>query len=124
VRPKRGSISRSLSANVPQLLNRLILITIQIDCLHMEPRFPACGCTAMSLPSKLLRKVPEPLTAPARLPIIAAHALTERHKPFDGAEWLFEMKYDGYRGLLYLEHERGRLISRNGRTRFGALAWR
>ena len=25
-------------------------------------------------------------------------------KPFDGSDWLFEMKYDGYRGLPYLEH--------------------
>jgi hypothetical protein len=36
------------------------------------------------------------------------------------------MKYDGYRGPLYLEHGKGpRLISRNGRTmkRFSALAW-
>ena len=35
------------------------------------------------------------------------------------------MKYDGYRGLLYVEQGKGRLISRNSRTmkRFGALAW-
>jgi bifunctional non-homologous end joining protein LigD len=35
------------------------------------------------------------------------------------------MKYDGYRGLLYVEHGNPRLISRNGRTmkRFSTLAW-
>ena len=32
------------------------------------------------------------------------------------------MKYDGYRGLLYVDHGRGRLISRNSREmkRFGS----
>jgi bifunctional non-homologous end joining protein LigD len=59
------------------------------------------------------------------LPVIAAHPLKERREPFDGPDWLFEMKYDGYRGLLYLEHGKPRLTSRNGRTmkRFGALTW-
>jgi bifunctional non-homologous end joining protein LigD len=66
-----------------------------------------------------------PRTPPAGLPIIAAYPLKERHKPFGGADWLFEMKYDGYRGLLHVEHGKGPLISRNGRTmkRFSALAW-
>jgi ATP-dependent DNA ligase len=33
--------------------------------------------------------------------------------PFDDPEWLFEFKYDGYRGLCYIEHGRGNFISRN-----------
>ena len=58
------------------------------------------------------------------LPHIAAHPLRERQKPFDDPEWLFELKYDGYRALLYIERGTGRLISRNGRhmKRFDALA--
>lgn len=58
------------------------------------------------------------------LPIIAAHPLRTRREPFDGEDWLFEMKYDGFRGLLYLEGGRGRLISRNKREmrRFQPLA--
>ena len=58
------------------------------------------------------------------LPLIAAHPLRERQKPFDDPDWLFELKYDGYRALLYLERGRARLISRNGRhmRRFDALA--
>src|SRR5579864_8983240 len=63
--------------------------------------------------------------ARSRLPLIAAHPLRVRQKPFDDPDWLFELKYDGYRGLLYIERGRGRLISRNRREmkRFGALAW-
>jgi len=63
--------------------------------------------------------------ARSALPIVAAHPLRERQNPFDDPDWLFELKYDGYRGLLYLERGRARLISRNRRDmkRFGALAW-
>src|SRR5690348_5547043 len=44
--------------------------------------------------------------------------------PFDGPDWLFDVKYDGFRALGYVERGRSRLISRNGNTftRFDALA--
>ena len=48
------------------------------------------------------------LTVCQPLPLIA------KPRPFDGAEWLFELKYDGFRALAYLEHGRCRLVSRNG----------
>ncbi len=34
--------------------------------------------------------------------------------PFDHADWIFELKYDGFRALLYVEDGRARLVSRNG----------
>jgi ATP-dependent DNA ligase len=45
-------------------------------------------------------------------------------EPFDDPDWLFEMKYDGYRALCYVEPRRDRLISRNNNimTRFDPLA--
>jgi bifunctional non-homologous end joining protein LigD len=41
-------------------------------------------------------------------------------EPFDYPDWLFEFKYDGFRGLWYFDRGRARLISRNGNrlTRF------
>jgi len=47
-----------------------------------------------------------------------------RTQPFDDPDWLFSMKYDGYRGLCYIEPRRNRLISRNNNilSRFDALA--
>src|SRR5205807_594005 len=33
--------------------------------------------------------------------------------PFDDAEWLFEVKWDGYRALAYVEDGHVRLVSRN-----------
>jgi hypothetical protein len=49
-----------------------------------------------------LAQLPRPLSG---LPVMAAHPLKERHKPLDGADWHFEMKYDGYCGLLYFEQD-------------------
>jgi len=34
--------------------------------------------------------------------------------PFDNAEYVFELKYDGFRALAAVEHGRCQLISRNG----------
>ena len=34
-------------------------------------------------------------------------------EPFDGAEWLFEIKWDGYRAVAFIENGKLRLVSRN-----------
>ena len=36
-----------------------------------------------------------------QIAIIAANPLRVRQKPFGDPDWLFELKYDGYRGLLH-----------------------
>ena len=33
--------------------------------------------------------------------------------PFDGDEWLFEIKWDGYRAIAFIENDKVRLVSRN-----------
>src|SRR2546425_8553954 len=50
--------------------------------------------------------------------------LLKRPLPFDDAEWIFELKMDGFRALAVIEHGRAQLISRNGHpfASFSALA--
>jgi bifunctional non-homologous end joining protein LigD len=38
----------------------------------------------------------------------------KRSAPFDDPDWVFELKYDGFRALAVVEHGRTQLISRNG----------
>jgi hypothetical protein len=40
--------------------------------------------------------------------------LKVQREPFDHADWLFEIKYDGFRALAYYEHGSVRLVSRRG----------
>ena len=40
--------------------------------------------------------------------------LSRRPSPFDHPEWIFELKYDGFRSLAVIENGRCELISRNG----------
>jgi bifunctional non-homologous end joining protein LigD len=49
---------------------------------------------------------------------------TWRNDPFDDPDWLFDVKYDGFRALCYIDQGRNSLISRNNNvmTRFDALA--
>jgi bifunctional non-homologous end joining protein LigD len=60
------------------------------------------------------------MTLPRIQPIIP----TLRKEPFDDPGWLFDIKYDGFRALCYLERGCCRLVSRNGNNfrRFDALA--
>jgi bifunctional non-homologous end joining protein LigD len=48
------------------------------------------------------------------LPRVQPIRPTWRKEPFDNPDSLFELKYDGFRGLCYLEQGRCRFISRNG----------
>jgi bifunctional non-homologous end joining protein LigD len=57
-----------------------------------------------------------PLQSAVRKPMPAAiHPMlaTPVDKPFDGPEWLFEIKWDGYRAVSFLEDGKVRLVSRN-----------
>jgi bifunctional non-homologous end joining protein LigD len=40
--------------------------------------------------------------------------LSRRSRPFNHPEWLFELKYDGFRALARVERNKCQLISRNG----------
>jgi ATP-dependent DNA ligase len=47
------------------------------------------------------------------LPKIAPPVLKPRAEAFDNSDWLFELKYDGFRALLEIDGSGARLLSRN-----------
>jgi bifunctional non-homologous end joining protein LigD len=55
------------------------------------------------------------------LPAFQPIPVTRRPRPFNDSQWLFELKYDGFRALAYLDNGRCRLVSRNGHA-FGSFA--
>ena len=48
------------------------------------------------------------------LPRVQPIAPIRRTEPFDDPEWVFDVKYDGFRGICYLDQGCCRMISRNG----------
>src|SRR5215831_11988793 len=54
------------------------------------------------------------------LPKISPLVLKRRAAAFDNPDWLYELKYDGFRALLEIDGGEARLVSRN-RNRFKHL---
>ena len=42
--------------------------------------------------------------------------LSRRSEPFESADYIFELKIDGFRSLAYIENGQCDLVSRNGNT--------
>src|SRR5207302_5347324 len=54
------------------------------------------------------------------LPVLPPLPLTRRPQAFSDPDWLFEIKYDGFRALAYCDPSGVRLVSRNG-NRFASF---
>ena len=68
--------------------------------------------TSASSASSALSAVPAPVKRP--MPATIRPMLAESvAAPFDGAEWLFEIKWDGYRAVAFIADGKVRLVSRN-----------
>src|SRR6476646_4058773 len=65
-----------------------------------------------------------PIRTFVSLPRVEPIVPTMRPQPFNDPAWLFEPKYDGFRGMLYLSRDGCSLYSKRGNrmTRFQALA--
>lgn len=50
------------------------------------------------------------------LPLFQPLTLGRKPEPFSHPDWIFEIKWDGFRALLYSNEEGVRLVSRNGNT--------
>ena len=49
------------------------------------------------------------------LPQISPPPLTSLKEPIGHPSWIYELKYDGFRGILYLDSDYAWLVSRKGR---------
>ena len=68
---------------------------------------PAVASVAKTLPSL---STPTKRPMPTKIHPMLAESVNE---PFDGDDWLFEIKWDGYRAVAFLENGKARLVSRN-----------
>jgi len=69
-----------------------------------------------SVPSVVRASDSEPKLAPVKRPIPRAiHPMLAEsiEKPFNDSDWLFEIKWDGYRAVTFIENGKARLVSRN-----------
>jgi bifunctional non-homologous end joining protein LigD len=48
--------------------------------------------------------------------VFSPQPLKSRPSPFDHPDWIFELKYDGFRTVAHIENGRCKLVSRNGTT--------
>jgi bifunctional non-homologous end joining protein LigD len=69
------------------------------------PKSPASSASSAVLVSAPMKR-PMPTTIH---PMLAESV----DKPFDGEDWLFEIKWDGYRAVAFIEGGKARLVSRN-----------
>jgi bifunctional non-homologous end joining protein LigD len=64
----------------------------------------------------VLKAPPSTSTTPTKRPIpktIHPMLATSIEEPFDNPDWLFEIKWDGYRAVAFIEDGKLRLVSRN-----------
>ncbi len=63
---------------------------------------------------------------PMPLPLFQPMPLGRSHDPFSDPEWIYEVKWDSFRALAYVDQGECRLVSRNGNQfkSFPALAGR
>lgn len=73
------------------------------------------ACFAGASPKKTQENCEPALVEKTEFPEIKPLALKTLAEPFDDPGWLFEMKYDGFRGLVYIDQKRCRVISRQNK---------
>jgi bifunctional non-homologous end joining protein LigD len=80
---------------------------------HSKNQGPASESSVTSV-SSVVKGISPPAPVKRPMPSTIHPMLAESvDDPFDGADWLFEIKWDGYRAITFLEDGTVRLVSRN-----------
>jgi bifunctional non-homologous end joining protein LigD len=80
------------------------------DVSTREPGERKSKTSAASASSALSSSAPVKRPMPTTIRPMLAESVEEA---FDGAEWLFEIKWDGYRAIAFIHDDKARLVSRN-----------
>jgi bifunctional non-homologous end joining protein LigD len=99
-RVNQGERSKSLANSAPSKLKN--------DPVSSEPVRSEPPPVVNAVSSEFSGAVERPM--PPTIHPMLAEAVDE---PFDGAEWLFEIKWDGYRAVAFIKDGKLRLVSRN-----------
>jgi bifunctional non-homologous end joining protein LigD len=87
--------------------------SLEVSEAPAAPAKPPESKTRKSSMASVVKEVsPGPVKRP--MPLTIHPMLAESvDQPFDGAEWLFEIKWDGYRAVAFIDAGKVRLVSRN-----------
>src|SRR5581483_2430541 len=86
-------------------------------CVYTSPELPRnWGLILSFIWATAPGTSPRLQSTPVTFPLFQPMPLGRARAPFDHAEWLFEIKHDGFRALLYSDNTGVRLVSRNGNT--------
>jgi ATP-dependent DNA ligase len=104
--------------SIPNVTNQCRFPGVQdalesIVSLSPTEHIPSPKCPTDSASRNVFRKDHAKMKS-VPLPRFDTMPLAVLAEPFDHPDWLFEVKYDGFRALAYIELGRTRLVSRKG----------
>ena len=90
----------------------------QVETAHPSGNPPKSNSKTYPVSSvpPVVNALPSASSAAVKRPMpTAIHPMlaTSVDKPFDSADWLFEIKWDGYRAIAFIDNSKLRLVSRN-----------
>jgi bifunctional non-homologous end joining protein LigD len=92
----------------PAVVQRAVPSVSAPDSSNTRSKNSASSASSAVMSSALSDPVKRPMPTTIH-PMLA----TPVDQPFDGPEWLFEIKWDGYRAIAFIENGKSRLVSRN-----------
>jgi len=92
----------------PAVVQRAVPSVSAPDSSNTRSKNSASSASSAVMSSALSDPVKRPMPTTIH-PMLA----TPVGQPFDGPEWLFEIKWDGYRAIAFIENGKSRLVSRN-----------